>query len=84
MVLLLEDDAARLDSLLKAASRVAPNVAVRVWNDAHLMIRKVGTFIAAARAISLDHDLIAPAGASDPGDGLAVARFLVSQPAKRP
>lgn len=30
--------------------------------------------------VSLDHDPEAPAGAPDPGDGLEVARYLVSQP----
>jgi hypothetical protein len=48
------------------------------------MIREIGPHLLAARVISLDHDLEAPEGAPDPGDGLEVVKFLVSQPFVRP
>lgn len=48
------------------------------------MIREVEEYLPAAGLISLDHDLEPLAGAADPGDGLEVVKFLVSQPVVRP
>lgn len=67
-----------------ALARIAPAIEVRVWADAHAMIREVGPFLASARVISLDHDLVAAKGAHDPGDGLDVTRFLALQKAAVP
>lgn len=84
MVLLLEDDADRVRAFCAVLLRLVPGLNVVVWSDAHAMIREAGAHIGAARLISLDHDLVAPPGSPDPGDGLDVARFLVSQPVVRP
>jgi hypothetical protein len=48
------------------------------------MIREMGPDLASARLICLDHDLDPQAPGVDPGDGLDVAKFLVSQPIIRP
>jgi hypothetical protein len=84
MLLLLEDNAERLQRFTQALHAIDPALPLLVWRDAKAMIREVGPHLAAARVISLDHDLEAPPGTPDPGDGLAVAKFLVSQPVVRP
>ncbi len=65
-------------------ARVAPAKDILVWPDAHAMIREVAVHLPACRAISLDHDLYTTVGSPDPGDGLDIAKFLVSQPTVRP
>lgn len=81
MILLLEDDADRLRRFARALRREAPGLPVLVWRDAHRMAREVGPYLPSARLISLDHDLEPEsADASDPGDGVDVARALVRFP----
>jgi len=48
------------------------------------MIREVGPLLPTATLISLDHDLEPEPGGPDPGDGLDVVKFLVSQMVVRP
>jgi hypothetical protein len=84
MLLMLEDNAERVRRFTEALRAVDPALHLLVWRDARAMIHEAGPHLAAARLISLDHDLEAPAGAPDPGDGLEVARFLVAQPVVRP
>lgn len=84
VILILEDNAERIEAFRRVAARVAPGMDVVVWSDARAMIREVGDRLEACRLISLDHDLYAPPGSPDPGDGLEVAKFLVSRPLVRP
>ena len=84
MLLMLEDDAERVQRFTDTLRVIDPALPLLVWRDARAMVREVGPHLAAARVISLDHDLEAPPGAPDPGDGLEVVRFLVSQPVVRP
>lgn len=84
VILFLEDNEERVRGFRDVLARIAPGIEVRVWADAHAMIREVGPLLAGARMISLDHDLVAPKGAPDPGDGLDVARFLALQKAAVP
>src|SRR5262245_32778355 len=84
MLLMLEDNAERVERFAAAVRAIDASLALMVWRDAKAMIREVGPHLGAARLISLDHDLEALAGDPDPGDGLEVAKFLVSQPVVRP
>jgi hypothetical protein len=84
MLLMLEDNAERIQRFSATLRALAPAVPLLVWRDARAMIREVGQHLAAARVISLDHDLEPLDGAGDPGDGLEVVKFLVTQPVVRP
>lgn len=83
MVLLLEDDPERIRRFHAAVSAVSSQLKIVCWCDANDMILEVERYLGAGCLISLDHDLVAAPGANDPGDGLDVAKFLVSQPLKR-
>lgn len=82
MLLMLEDDAERLGRFAAILRAIDPRVSLRVWRDAHAMIREAGPLLPAAALVSLDHDL--EPEAADPGDGYMVAQWLVSQPVVRP
>ncbi len=84
MVLILEDDPDRIRRFRSTLQVLVPAATVVVWSDAHAMIREVQPLLASAKLISLDHDLYAPAGSPDPGDGLDSARYLVSLPMRIP
>lgn len=84
MILILEDDAGRVRGFHAALARVFPGMPVIVWSSAHTMIAEVADRLPRARLISLDHDLYAPDGSPDPGDGLMVAKYLASQHAACP
>ncbi len=84
MLLLLEDDAERLERFAAVLRALAPDLPVRVWRDAHAMIREAGPLLPTAALISLDHDLVPEPGGPDPGDGYMVARWLTAQPVVRP
>ena len=80
MLLMLEDNLERIDRFTATLRAIDPELPMQAWRDAHVMIREIGPLLRSARLISLDHDLEGESGSPDPGDGLAVARFLVSQP----
>ena len=84
MLLMLEDNAERLERFAATLRAIDAEVPLKVWRDAHAMIREVGPLLQAAKLICLDHDLESEPGAPDPGDGLEVVKFLVSQPVVRP
>ncbi|MBX7103068.1 MAG: hypothetical protein K1X57_03255 [Gemmataceae bacterium] len=81
---MLEDDAERLARFAAVLLGLDPTIELRVWRDAHVMIREAGLFLSQAALISLDHDLEPEPGSPDPGDGYMVAQWLVSQPVIRP
>lgn len=83
-MLLLEDNAERLERFTAVLRALDPALPLREWRDAHAMMREAGPLLASAALISLDHDLEAEPGGPDPGDGYLVARWLVSQPVARP
>jgi hypothetical protein len=83
LVLLLEDDPDRVCRFTATVQAIDPDVVLRVWADARVMIKEIGPYLASAQVISLDHDLL-PADGRDPGDGMEVARYLVRQPVVRP
>src|SRR5262245_29013477 len=76
-ILILEDNPARSDLLRRAVSQLGGAFDLRIWPDAHSMIRECQEFFPSAALISLDHDLNPlPGNSADPGTGLEVARFL--------
>jgi hypothetical protein len=84
VLMMLEDDDERLERFREVLRVLAPNLPLRVWRDAHAMIREAGSLLPSTVLISLDHDLEPEPGGSDPGDGYMVAQWLVSQPIIRP
>jgi hypothetical protein len=84
MLLMLEDDAERLARFGAVLLALEPALPLRVWRNAHSMIREAGELLPSAAIISLDHDLEPEPGSTDPGDGYVVAQWLVSQPVVRP
>lgn len=84
MLLLLEDDPERIARFEVVVAGIGQVLPLRVWHDAHAMIREAGPLLHDAAVISLDHDLIAAPDAADPGDGYMVAQWLTMQPAVRP
>lgn len=82
MLLMLEDDADRVRRFRAVCDALA--IDLRIWRNAKRMCREVGPLLESAAVISLDHDLEPDADGVDPGDGYAVAKFLVSQPVVRP
>ena len=77
VVLMLEDDAERLERFRAIAVRLG--VDLITWPNAHLMLGEIGALLSGATLIALDHDL-EPTGPNDPGDGLMVAKHLATLP----
>jgi hypothetical protein len=84
VLLMLEDDAERLARFATVLRALDPELSLRVWRDAHAMIREAGPLLPTAALISLDHDLEPEPGGPDPGDGYMVAQWMVGQPVVRP
>jgi hypothetical protein len=84
VLLMLEDNAERLERFEAVLAAVDPTLTIRRWRDAHAMIREAGPLLQSCLLLSLDHDLEPEPGESDPGDGYLVAKWLVSQPIVRP
>jgi hypothetical protein len=84
VLLMLEDNPERVQRFTEALRALDPELPLLVWRDARAMIREAGPHLPTAQVISLDHDLEPPEGGPDPGDGLEVVKFLVSQPVVRP
>jgi len=81
MLLMLEDNADRLQRFTAVLRRVDPTLPLRVWRSAWAMIREIEPLLPSARLISLDHDLDPEEGDSaDPGTGWDVAKFLAALP----
>ncbi len=83
MLLMLEDDANRLERFTAVLEDLDPALSLRVWRDAHAMIREAEPLLPAAVLISLDHDLEPESSCGHPGDGYMVAQWLTSQPIVR-
>jgi len=76
-ILILEDNDERIVGFQNAVRVLEQPFALKVWRDAHSMIRECAEFFPAAALICLDHDLNPmPGFIGDPGSGLDVARFL--------
>jgi len=84
MLLMLEDDSERVRRFAEALRAIDPALPLLVWSDARAMVREVGPHLPSASLVSLDHDLEPAEGGADPGDGLEVVKYLVSQPVVLP
>jgi hypothetical protein len=84
VLLILEDNVERMERFAEVVRDLDPDLPIRVWRDAHAMIREAGPLLPAASLISLDHDLEQEPGFPDPGHGYDVAQWLTSQPVIRP
>src|SRR5262245_45502897 len=84
MLLMLEDSRERVERFTAVLRSLDPAMPLRVWRDAHLMMCEAGPLLPSAALISLDHDLESEPGASDPGDGYMVAKWLTTQAVIRP
>jgi hypothetical protein len=80
VLLLLEDNAERIERFAAVLRGLDPERPLKVWRDAHALMREAGPLLSPAALLSLDHDLEAGPDAPDPGDGYMVAQWLVSQP----
>ncbi len=79
-ILILEDDDDRVIGFQSAVASLGRDFGVRIWRDAPTMMAECPRCFAKACLISLDHDLEAMVGKSDPGTGLDVAEFLSLHP----
>ena len=76
-ILVLEDDAQRIERFRACLVALSPPPEVLIWRDARRMVRECGAYLDKCGLICLDHDLVPENQSSpDPGDGLEVARFL--------
>ena len=57
MLLMLEDNAERIERFTEALRRVAPEMELRLWRDAGKMLEEMPALLPKVRLISLDHDL---------------------------
>lgn len=81
ILLLLEDNAERVDGFRSAVRALGDDWHLHVWQDAPSMVSEYEEFLEQPALISLDHDLNPQPGvADDPGTGLDVARFLSAHP----
>src|SRR6476620_9093840 len=81
MLLMLEDNAERIERFRAVLAGFAPAPTLRVWRDAWSMIREAPALLPQARLISLDHDLDPEEGSSAaPGTGWDVAQVLAALP----
>jgi hypothetical protein len=74
VLLMLEDNRERLERFVAVLCALDPELPLRVWSNAHAMIHEAGRLLSSAVLVSLDHDLDAEPGGSDPGDGYLVAQ----------
>jgi hypothetical protein len=84
VLLMLEDNRERIERFVAVLRALDAELPLRVWRNAHAMIREAGPLLSSAALVSLDHDLDAEPGGSDPGDGYQVAQWLVTQAVVRP
>src|SRR6185503_17718969 len=63
MILILEDNEHRRRQFRAAAAGIAPEVVVRIWDDAGEMMNDLVEWLEHASLISLDHDLVRRPGA---------------------
>ena len=84
-LVILEDNAERVEAMRAQLQKEAINLAVEVFPDAPSCISWLGSHLHEATIISLDHDLEPVSGAlADPGTGRDVADWLAGQLPKRP
>ena len=84
-ILILDDDAGRLEGFRQIVHRFGEGFDLRTWSSAPRMLAGVERWLSSARLISLDHDLYRAADEdADPGTGRQVAEHLAERPAVCP
>lgn len=79
-LLILDDDAERMQAFPEAIERLALDVDVHKWWNAPRMIAEFDQYLRTAELISLDHDLYKQEDADpDPGTGRDVANVLATR-----
>jgi CheY-like chemotaxis protein len=80
-ILVLEDNAERVQRFAAVLKRLAPDARMHVWRSARFMIREVEPLLPDACLLSLDHDLDPEEGVpEDAGTGWEVTQFLATLP----
>ena len=80
LVLILDDDRARLRGFEAAVPRLGAGWSVKTWRDAPTMISELDQHLRGARLISLDHDLYRDSPSDpDPGTGRVIADELAKR-----
>jgi hypothetical protein len=81
MLLMLEDNAERVERFTATLRGITPSLSLRLWRNAWVMIRELQPLLPTVQLISLDHDLDPEEGATDdPGTGWDVAKYLAPLP----
>jgi hypothetical protein len=81
VLLMLEDNADRIQRFTATLRAVDPSLPLHIWRDAAKMIREAPPLLSDARLISLDHDLDPEEGSTtDPGTGWDVAKHFAALP----
>ena len=77
LLLVLDDDRARLRSFDQIALRLGDDWVLKAWRDAPSMISEIESLLDRAQLISLDHDLYKDSPSDpDPGTGRMIADYL--------
>lgn len=80
LLLILDDDRARLRGFDAIVSRLGSAWSIRAWRDAPSMIAEIDALLGDAQLISLDHDLYKDAPTDpDPGSGRMIADLLAKR-----
>ena len=80
LLLILDDDRARLAGFEKIFPRLGAEWAIKTWRNAPTMLAELDSHLATARLISLDHDLYKDSPTDpDPGSGRTVADYLAKR-----
>jgi hypothetical protein len=76
-LLILEDNADRIDAFRSVVPELGPDWNIQVWNDAPTMLSGCEQHFEDVALVSLDHDLNPlPGVAGDPGTGKEIAQFF--------
>jgi hypothetical protein len=79
VILMLEDNAERIERFSRTLQRIAPDEPLRIWRNAWVMIREIEADLPKARLIALDHDLDPEEGdPTDPGTGWDLTKHLAA------
>jgi len=80
MILMLEDNAERVERFTRTLTRFDPPPELRIWRCAWTMIREAEPLLSQTRLISLDHDLDPIDEQSpDPGTGWDFTKWLAAR-----
>ena len=80
LLLILDDDQARLRGFDEIVPRLGSDWAIRAWRNAPSMMAEIDALLGEAQLISLDHDLYKDSPSDpDPGSGRMIADHLAKR-----